>query len=78
MRQRRKTLVVTFNTTQEALGMEKFCIKNQIPGRLIPVPGEITAGCGLAWKTIPEEEREIEERMEAQGIKWASMYILEL
>lgn len=78
MRQRKKALVITFDTTQEALCMEKFCIKNQIPGRLIPVPGEITAGCGLAWKTVPEEERKIEKDMEKQGVKWASMYILKL
>lgn len=78
MRQRKKALVITFDTTQEALRMEKFCIKNQIPGRLIPVPGEITAGCGLAWKTVPEEESKIEKDMEKQGVKWASMYILEL
>ena len=26
-----------------------------IPGRLIPLPGEITAGCGLGWRMLPED-----------------------
>lgn len=26
-----------------------------IPGRLIPLPSEITAGCGLGWRMLPED-----------------------
>lgn len=29
------------------MGWEKECAARGIPGRLIPLPGEITAGCGL-------------------------------
>ena len=25
------------------------------PGRLIPLPREISAGCGLAWRMLPED-----------------------
>lgn len=78
MRQRKPALVITFDTTAEAMAMERFCEKNEIPGRLIPLPGEISAGCGLAWKTIPEEEEKIEKSMEDHHIRWSSMYTLEL
>ena len=27
----------------------------QVPGRLIPLPREISAGCGLAWRMLPED-----------------------
>jgi N-terminal domain of molybdenum-binding protein len=43
--------VITFETTTQAIGMESACKKHQIAGRLIPVPKEITAGCGMAWMT---------------------------
>lgn len=33
-------------------------MEQNIPGRLIPVPRQITAGCGLAWRmTVEEYER---------------------
>ena len=41
--------VFSFHTTSEALGFERFCRERELPGRLIPVPRSITAGCGYAW-----------------------------
>ncbi len=34
---------------------KKHCATAQIPGRLIPLPREISAGCGLAWRMTPED-----------------------
>jgi len=33
--------------------MEKTCKEKDGSGRLIPVPQQITAGCGLAWSAEP-------------------------
>lgn len=55
MREKKKYMVLSFHSTTEAISFEKQCIQDQIPGRLIPIPREITAGCGLAWR-IPVEE----------------------
>lgn len=52
-------LVITFRTTTMAMAMERCCKEQGIPGRLIPVPTSISAGCGLAWCTKPEEEENI-------------------
>ena len=49
MRVKELKLVVTFHTTADAMAMEKACKQAQAPGRLIPVPRAISAGCGLAW-----------------------------
>ena len=57
IRERKPCVVLTFSTTTAAMSMEKRCGEHKIPGRLIPVPREITAGCGLAWK-MPEEDYE--------------------
>lgn len=47
---KKRWLVVTFHTTAGAMAMERKCRQLEIPGRLIPVPRSITAGCGMAWR----------------------------
>ncbi len=49
MRQKELKLVITFHTTADAMSFEKHCKSCDAPGRMIPVPRAITAGCGLAW-----------------------------
>lgn len=78
MREKKQALIITFSTTTDAMGMEKYCINHQLPGRLIPVPREITAGCGLAWKTAPEEKARFTEEMSNAGLQWAAMHLVEL
>lgn len=49
MRKKELKLIITFHTTADAMAMEKACKEAGAPGRLIPVPREISAGCGLSW-----------------------------
>ena len=58
MRMREKNLrwIITFNSTADAMATEKRCKATGVPGRLIPVPTSITAGCGMAW-SLPLEEQ---------------------
>ena len=56
MRPKELRLVVTFHTTTAAMAMERYCLQNGIPGRLIPTPRQITADCGMAWSAPPEAE----------------------
>lgn len=55
MRTKKTYIVLSFRTTVEAMAWEKHCATAQIPGRLIPHPREISAGCGLAWRMTPED-----------------------
>lgn len=55
MRTKRTYIVLSFHTTLEAMEWEKQCLADGVPGRLIPLPREISAGCGLAWRMLPEE-----------------------
>ena len=41
-------LVITFYTTTAAMAMERLCKDCGADGRIIPVPGSISADCGLA------------------------------
>ena len=78
MRERTPSLVITFSATADAMAMEKYCMEHQLPGRLIPIPREITAGCGLAWKTPPGGEKRFIEELERAGIRWEAMRTLEM
>ena len=49
MRTKKTYIVLSFRTTVEAMAWEKHCATAQIPGRLIPLPREISAGCGLVF-----------------------------
>ena len=78
MRQKKAALVVTFSATTDAMAMERYCLERNMPGRLIPIPREIHAGCGLAWKTLPEEKEHFLSALADAGIRWEAMEILEL
>lgn len=74
MRKKELKLVVTFHTTADAMAMEKACKDNCVPGRLIPVPRLISAGCGLAWCAGLEDREVIKEVLEKVGLKEEEMH----
>ena len=76
MREKRLRLVVTFSTTTAAMEMERYCLANGIPGRLIPTPRQITADCGLAWCAPPEVESTVLCAALAGNIELAATYQL--
>lgn len=58
MREKTLKYIMTFRTTAAAMAMEKYCKAQNVPGRMIPIPRVITAGCGLAWCALPEEKEQ--------------------
>ena len=72
MRAKVPKVVASFRTTHDALGAEALCREAGIPGRIIPVPTEITAGCGFAYMMPPEERglflRTLEGKIEPEGL----------
>ena len=78
MLKKKPTLIITFATTTQAMAMEKFCAQQNLPGRLIPVPREITAGCGLSWKALPEDRELLLAALDKAGMKWEQCHILEV
>ena len=61
MRERTEKCVVTFRTTTGAMEMERSCGEAGLPGRLIPVPRAITAGCGMCWAAPTGAREALEE-----------------
>lgn len=74
MRKKELKLVVTFHTTADAMAMEKVCKEKGAPGRIIPVPRAISAGCGLAWCAALEDRELIAGVMKETGIEEEDMH----
>lgn len=72
MRKKELKLVITFHTTAEAMAMEMACSKEGISGRLIPVPRQISSGCGLAWSMALAQREEARSFMEKQRLSFES------
>lgn len=75
MLKKQEMLILTFRTTAEAMAMETCCKKCGAPGRLIPVPKAISAGCGMAWCVKPEMEEFFCEFIEKNQIRIEAMQI---
>ena len=69
MRKKELKLVVTFHTTADAMAMEKACKEHNVPGRIIPVPRAISAGCGLSWCAGLSDRNAIVSMMNEVGIE---------
>lgn len=61
MREKSWKYIVTFQTTTAAMAFENLCMQKEVPGRLIPVPKELSSGCGLAWCVPFEDAKFIDE-----------------
>lgn len=76
MRAKELRCVITFPTTTAAMAMERAAKQQGLPGRLIPVPRSITAGCGLCWAAPLESRAHQEELVMAQAIEISGIYTI--
>lgn len=74
MREKVLKLIITFADTQQAVACEKKCQEAGIGERLIPVPGQISAGCGLAWKSELPQKKRIKDFFEENQIQYEDFY----
>lgn len=68
--------VYTFHTTTDAMAFENYCRGKGVPGRLIPVPGEISAGCGMCWVAGIGDGEAVDSAIESGGLRIQGAYIL--
>ena len=55
-------------------GDEKVCGEKKVPGRLIPVPRSISAGCGLSWCAPLDAREHILEVMKETSIEEEALH----
>ncbi|MBS5149451.1 MAG: DUF3343 domain-containing protein [Butyricicoccus pullicaecorum] len=76
LRKKEARIVITFCTTTAAMQTEALARELKLSGRLIPVPREITAGCGLAWSAPPESGNDLPRLLIQKGIAVQDIYKL--
>ena len=59
-----------------AIAMEKLCRAKGLPGRLIPVPRELTADCGMSWRAEVQDRAALAALTEAEGLEVDGFYEL--
>lgn len=69
MREKTLQLLITFSSTVQAMSMEAQAHAAGLPGRLIPVPTAITAGCGLAYKAPLDSRAQLLALMAEAGLE---------
>ena len=78
MREKKRWLIITFHTTAAAIAMEKLCRAKGLPGRLIPVPRELTADCGMAWRAEIDKRAALEALAAGEGLEVEGFYEMTL
>lgn len=76
MREKKEAFIVTFRTTTGAMAMEQRCRAFGLPGRLIPVPRAITAGCGMCWAAPPDARDALEELVMKEHLDVDGLYAI--
>lgn len=61
-------LIVTFESSHDAMKAETVLNREAISVRLIPVPPEVSAGCGLALRSELVQEKKVREILQKEAI----------
>lgn len=78
MGKRQPRIVVTFHTTTEAIAMRQSAAQAGLRGRLVPIPRQLSAGCGLAWSEPADNEDELMRHIARFELAYEQVTPLEL
>jgi len=78
MRERKDYCIFTFHTTTDAIAFEMSCKEEGMAGRMIPVPRQISAGCGLAWRADPEQQSGLCRLAKERELQFAAVGIYKI
>ena len=71
-------MVVSFDTTEDVMDIEAKAPTIGLPGRVIPVPPEIEAGCGMAWSVPLDESDDLAQKMDDASIEYSAITLVEM
>ena len=76
MKRRVKTprVVLGFDSLEDAYVLEAAAREHGIPGRIIPTPSEVAAGCGHAWAAPAQVREELLSACEEHGLAYAGVF----
>lgn len=70
--------VVAISADHMGEGDEVLFRRAGLPGRMIPVPSQIAAGCGLAWKALPQERAALCTALDTAAVGHSGCFLLEM
>ncbi len=70
--------IVTFPNTHAALAAEQFLETYKLQARIIPVPVEISAECGLALCMNPDVEEQFKTYASEVSLVYSQIYTIEI
>ncbi len=65
--------VVLFRNTQEAIRAEHILLAAGVVGKLIPVPRQFSAECGLAFRFPLTERARVEAALDRAGLPYQAI-----
>ena len=74
MRKKTPKAVVTFASTSDAMAVEAAARETGLPGRMIPIPSEVSAG----WCVPAEERGALLDALESGGLAYEAVHEVEL
>lgn len=77
-RRKEERLVVSFHTTTDAMAMRQVGRTEGLQGRMIPIPRQISAGCGLAWSEPADNADALHRAIESHTLEYEMITPLEL
>ena len=78
MLNKKKSLIVTYHSSTEAIATEKICNKAGIGGRIITTPRHITADCGMSFSIGIEQKEKFVELLKKERIKYDKIIELDV
>lgn len=78
MLEKEMKILVSFGSAATAMGFEKFCKASNIEGRMIPLPREISAGCGICWISPIEIKDKVISALKISGYKCERIHEMEI
>ena len=70
--------IVTFPNTHAALAAEKFVKMHNLDGRIIPIPVELSAECGLSLCLDLDAKDEFIKQAQKSHIIYSHIYTIEI
>lgn len=67
--------VASFATTSDAMAVQAAA-SGGVPGRMVPIPAALSAGCGLAWEVPVSQADELRRALEERSLAFEGIYLL--
>ena len=78
MLNKKRSIIVTYFSSTEAIATEKICNKEGIGGRIITTPRHITADCGMSFSIGIEQKDKLVELLKKERIKYDKIIELDV